>query len=68
MNKTTTLKERNERCLALWGCIPIDLQWVFQSKLYQEGNTYATGIVSGSEVTKKANLKQYFATKGINFQ
>lgn len=36
MSNPILTKEQKERCLDLWGCIPVDTNWVLSSRLFNE--------------------------------
>ncbi len=61
-------KEEIEKSITLWGAVPHDAVWVRESKLFQEGNNYATGIVSEGEINRRENIKAFLAKQGVSYQ
>jgi len=65
MDKKNLTKEQKARCLGIWGCIPTDVDFVIDSKLFATGNDFATGIVTEEEKSRRANIKNFLFQQGV---
>lgn len=65
MENRNLTKEQKARCVDIWGCVPTDVDFVIDSKLFATGNDFATGIVTEDEKSRRTNIKNFLFQQGV---
>ena len=60
--------EEIEKCLLLWGGVPVDADWVRSCDLFLKPISKGTGVLSESELLRKEQMKAVMKKAGIDYR